>query len=271
MIECIPEDIIITSKEQLAYLQRTGLVPCSKNAGKKVEPVYRSRNIYNNMASNDPSTQYYRQKIIQNTVRVSSSLYTMNLGALNAYQFPKRENGGVNWNQMSDRREPHVQQFKSGSNSSAVWRRVGPGSMSPGGAGVDVKHNSYERYLNRLKGRGPLRRGVIPADFGSYIPFNRANPVYGGKTLKMDIVHGCKCPESNSDSRITANSGIQEQIDSAMFTDVFELNPSSGISTTFELYNSYLDPTGPMYIPDNPDNPDAMLGLYSYAPEELEY
>jgi hypothetical protein len=267
MAQCSP-DIIITSAEQLAYMQRTGQVPCQQNIHiKKVEPIYRSRNIYNNMASSDPSTQYYRQKIIQNTVRVSSSLYTMNLGALNVYQSGKKENGGVNWNQMSDRREPHVQQFKSGSNSSAIWRRVGPGSMSPGGAGVDVKHNSYERYLNRLKGRKPVRRGVIPADFGTYIPFNRANPVYGGKTLKTAIVNGCTCPEPNSDSRIVANSGIQNDINTAMFTDVFEGVPNSGTSETFTMYNSYVDPPSLMYIPDNPDNPDSMYGIYSYAPD----
>jgi hypothetical protein len=266
MAQCSP-DIIITSAEQLAYLQRTGEYPCSPNIGKKIEPIYRKINSYNNMASNDPSTQYYRQKIIQNTVRVSSSLYTMNLGALNVYQTGKKENGGVNWNQMSDRREPHVQQFKSGSNSSAVWRKTGPGAMSSGGVGVDVKHNSYERYLNRLKGRKPLRRGVIPADFGTYIPFNRANPVYGGKTLKTAIVNGCTCPEPNSDSRIYA-SGIQDEINDVMFTGALEGIPNSGMSATFTMYNSYVDPPSLMYMPDNPDNPDSMYGLYSYAPEQ---
>jgi hypothetical protein len=71
--------------------------------------------------------------------------------------------------------------------------------MSPGGVGVDIKHNSYDRFLNRLKGKAPLRRGVIVPNFGEVdIPFNRANPVYGGKVLKTSIVTGCNCPIENS-------------------------------------------------------------------------
>ena len=195
---------------------------------------YRSCN--NNMASNNPATQYQRQKIIQNTVRVKSSLYTMNLGALNAYQKPNKTyriadnsggtylvSPGVNWNQMSDRRDPHVQVVKSGSGStygaSSTRRtitRLRPGALSPGGSGVDIKHNSYERYLNRIKGKGPVRRGVVPPTFGvPYIEFNRAFPVYGGKTIKTSIVSGCDCPETeidNNDIKLYKNSDIQNQI-----------------------------------------------------------
>jgi hypothetical protein len=68
--------------------------------------------------------------------------------------------------------------------------------MSPGGVGCDIKHNSYDRYLNRIKARGPLRRGVIPPIFDDFksIQFNRANPIYGGKIMKTNIVSGCNCP-----------------------------------------------------------------------------
>jgi hypothetical protein len=69
-----------------------------------------------------------------------------------------------------------------------------PGCQTPGGVGVDIKHNSYDRYLNRLKGKGPLRRGKIPATFGQPIPFNPAFPIYGGKTTKTNLVSGCDCP-----------------------------------------------------------------------------
>ena len=48
--------------------------------------------------------------------------------------------------------------------------------------------------MNRLKGRGPVRRGVIPPDFGKPIVFNAAFPIYGGKTTKTSIVSGCNCP-----------------------------------------------------------------------------
>ena len=197
-----------------------------------------------NMASNDPATQYQRQKIIQNTVRVKSSLYTMNLAALNVYQRPNStynlvENGGssyivppgVNWNQMSDRREPHIQVAQTGSGStygaSSTRRtitRLRPGALSPGGIGVDIKHNSYERYLNRLKGKGPVRRGVIPPTYGTpYIPFNRAFPIYGGKTIKTSIVSNCNCPiidenfTQNNDI-LYKNSDVQDQIYSVTYT-----------------------------------------------------
>jgi hypothetical protein len=198
-----------------------------------------------NMASNDPATQYQRQKIIQNTVRVKSSLYTMNLAALNVYQHPKTTYGlvvlsdggssyvvppGVNWNQMSDRREPHIQVVKSGSGSTYgasstrhTITRLRPGALSPGGSGVDIKHNSYERYLNRLKGKGPVRRGPIPPTYGSpYIPFNRAFPIYGGKTIKTSIVSGCNCPINddlpNNDILLYQNSNIQNQIYDVTYT-----------------------------------------------------
>ena len=47
-----------------------------------------SRNFNRNLAGNDLASQYQRQKIIQNTVRVYASLYTMNLAGLSGYQKP---------------------------------------------------------------------------------------------------------------------------------------------------------------------------------------
>ena len=179
-----------------------------------VEPFfYRLRACDTNLTSHTPANQYQILKRIQNTVRVYSSLYTMNLAALNAYEVPDVNyqvvdvagsnylvSPGVNWNQMSDRRQPH-RQFAGASGStygaSSTRRtitRLQPGALSPGGHGVDIKHNSYDRYLNRLKGKGPVRRGVIPPSFGAPIPFNPAFPIYGGKTLKTSIVSRCNCP-----------------------------------------------------------------------------
>ena len=176
----------------------------------------RCRGCNSNLASNCPASQYQRQKIIQNQVRVQSSLYSMNLKALNAYQKPNTIpetivlggleyiiSPGVNWNQMSDRRMPHHQPNPSASGSNpggnSVKRtitRLRPGALSPGGTGVDIKHNSYERYLNRIKGKAPLRRGVIPPNYGKeFIPFNPAYPIYGGKVIKTSLVNGCNCPD----------------------------------------------------------------------------
>ena len=176
----------------------------------------RCRGCNNNLAGNDPASQYQRQKIIQNQVRVMSSLYTMSIKGLNVYQKPNTIpetiflNGlnfvaspGVNWNQMSDRRVPHIQKVKTASGTNpggnslkSTITRLRPGALSPGGVGVDIKHNSYERYLNRIKGKAPLRRGIIPPKYGrEFIPFNPAFPVYGGKVIKTNLVNGCNCPE----------------------------------------------------------------------------
>jgi hypothetical protein len=229
----------------------------------KGEPfVYRCRGCNNNLSSNDPASQYQRQKIIQNTVRVPSSLFTMNLGALNAYERPNLTykvvdvsgsnyivSPGVNWNQMSDRREPHIQVVKNGAgsgyHSSSTKRTITsnrPGAMSPGGSGVDIKHNSYDRYLNRLKGKAPMRRGVIPPAFGPpYIPFNRAYPVYGGKVMKTSIVNGCNCPIiSDNSGELYKNSDIQAKI----LAVKFEFNVGDFVwarkigDTTMELYKA---------------------------------
>ena len=153
-----------------------------------------------------PSDQYQKQKIIQSTVRVYGSLYTANLGPLTAYSKPISDPSkgfyGVCWNQMSDRPIPSVQvaTIPTGFRTSMNRRHTSvtsskPGCQTPGGIGCDIKHNSYDRYLNRLKGKGPMRRGIVPQNFGKPIPFDCAFPVYGGKTMKTNIVDaGCDCP-----------------------------------------------------------------------------
>jgi len=165
------------------------------------EYYYRVRTCDTNLTSNTPANQYQRLKIIQKSVRVYASQYVSNLGSLAAYKQPTAATYGVCWNQMSDRPVPSVQKtvVPTGSNCTLNRRHTSvtssrPGCQAPGGVGCDIKHNSYDRYLNRLKGKGPLRRGIIPPNFGSPIPFNPAFPIYGGKTTKTSIVNGCDCP-----------------------------------------------------------------------------
>lgn len=129
------------------------------------------------------------QKIIQNTVRVPSSLYTMNLAGLNVYQNADNSlrPNGVNWNQMSDRpiasvQKTYVPSSRGNSHRSSSAVKGYPGALSPGGKGCDIKHNSYDRYLNRLKGKSALREGN---------PYSNAK--YGGKSFNMNIVSGCNC------------------------------------------------------------------------------
>jgi len=163
--------------------------------------------------TSDPAYQYITQKRIQNTVRVPTSLYMWDLGALNVYQKPSLLLGlGVNWNQMSDRAVRHIQtnsgnsqgSFYHGSSTRHTQTRERPGAGTPGGAGVDIKHNSYYRYMSRLKAKKDIRRGPIPPTFGLPIPFLPQAPVYGGKTVKTSIVAGCNCP----DTPITSNETL---------------------------------------------------------------
>jgi hypothetical protein len=200
--------------------------------------IYRCRGCNTNLNGNTPAQQYQRLKLIQNTVRVYSSLYSMNLAALNAYEVPDSKyqvvnipgatyitSPGVNWNQMSDRREPHKQIANAsgstygGNSLKSTITCLRPGALSPGGSGVDIKHNSYDRYLNRLKGKSSVRRGVIPPNFGGPIPFNPAFPIYGGKTVKTSIVSNCNCPiDSLSNNAIYYNSNIENEINNIVFT-----------------------------------------------------
>ena len=241
------------SKTSIVYNQNyksNGLVPF----------FYRVRNCDTNMTSNTPANQYQRQKIIQNTVRVPSSLYTMNLGSLTSYARPTKATYGVCWNQMSDRPIPSVQtaQVPTGSNNSLNGRHRSvtsskPGSQTPGGIGCDIKHNSYDRYLNRLKGKGPLKRGAIPQNIdgqsinpafpGYYIPFNTAFPIYGGKTIKTGIVSGCDC------CPVSSEETVEKQ--------VLECKDSDA-----RIYNN------PFYYPDPTSFFSFAVGDYVYAIED---
>ena len=220
------------SKTSIVYNQNyksIGLVPF----------YYRVRNCDTNMTSNTPANQYQRQKIIQNTVRVPSSLYTMNLGSLSSYARPTKATYGVCWNQMSDRPIPSIQtaQVPTGTNNSLNGRHRSvtsskPGSQTPGGIGCDIKHNSYDRYLNRLKGKGPLKRGAIPQNIdgllsinpafpGYYIPFNPAFPIYGGKTIKTGIVSGCDCCPVNSEETVEKQTLECKSADARIYNNPF--------------------------------------------------
>jgi len=164
-----------------------------------------------------PSEQYQNLKLIQNTSRVYGSLYVANLGPLTAYKKPISDSNlgfyGVCWNQMSDRPVPSFQRasIPTGYATSMNRRHTSvtsskPGSQTPGGKGCDIKHNSYDRYLNRLKGKGPMRRGPIPPNFGKPIPFNPAFPIYGAKTMKTNIIDaGCDCPITTPAENIEQN------------------------------------------------------------------
>jgi hypothetical protein len=215
------------------------------------EPItYRCRGC-KSLNGNTPADQYQKQKIIQNTVRVASSLYTMNLGSLSSYVTKPENTQYVGWNQQSDRAYPSVQVggVKTGFYNSLNGRHRShtssrPGTQTPGGIGCDIKHNSYDRFLNKLKGRKVLRRGTIPPTFGlPYIPFNPAFPVYGAKQFKTSIVADCNCPPdqkiANSDVILYKNPYFQD-INSVVFTYgvgmyVYTYDPTTNANVRAEI------------------------------------
>ena len=129
------------------------------------------------------------QKIIQNQVRVPSSEYMMNVGSLtvrgSSKNAPLMSFAYVNQNQSSDRAKLAVGKYSVPSSGNTTRRsitRLRPGSLNPGGTGVDIKHNSYARYLARLK--APNLTTLSPgAEF----------PRYGNKTIKYGMVADCIC------------------------------------------------------------------------------
>jgi len=127
------------------------------------------------------------QKRIQNTVRIPSSEYTMNLGALNVYQRPSAQHACVNWDQTSDRAQPGVVRRHvptRGNSTKSSITRMRPGSTSAPGSGVDIKHGSYARYLARLKGKSSLRTQQRAAG---------VTPTHGNKRRKFGIVNSSQC------------------------------------------------------------------------------
>lgn len=149
---------------------------------------------------NNPVVTYQNQQRIWNSSRVSSSEYVMNKSSLSAIDPTLKS---VNWNQQSDRVRPHIQEYVVPSRGNSTKRsltRARPGACSPGGVGCDIKFNSYDRYLNRLKGRSVLKRGYISPEItkiltcGLPLPSNEAYPIYGSKYYKTNIISSCKCP-----------------------------------------------------------------------------
>lgn len=141
------------------------------------------------------------QKKIQNVVRVDSSEYIMNKGALNVYTEPKSTYNYVNWNQQSDRAVPgvvnrNVPRRGNGSSTrgSITWLRPGSTSAASsnmqGSKGVDMKHGSYDRYLAKLKGRKVLRTE-------SYASTSTNVPLEGNKTRMFGVAYSDNCQYPN--------------------------------------------------------------------------
>ena len=136
-----------------------------------------------------PGIRTITQKRIQNQVRVPESLYINSLSAVTIsggrnnlpLKNPSLGFFGVNQSQASDRNKLHIQtRFvpTGGDSTRTSITRNRPGSMGPAGknaVGVDVKNNSYARYLGRLKSKNVQ---------ASWKPKNNPNIPYQGPTIK---------------------------------------------------------------------------------------
>ena len=119
-------------------------------------------------------------KSITNTVKVPATEYMMNIASGNAsknilsnlnYSKPisaastATTKSTTQWNQSSDRAFPSMYKIVSrgqnvpshGSSTKTSLTRHRPGAGGPPGKGVDIKHNSYHRYLLKKKGLVALR------------------------------------------------------------------------------------------------------------------
>lgn len=84
-----------------------------------------------------------------------TSLYSEDKSSVVVYKNPSSMFFNVNWNQSSDRPIPHKQTTNVQRNTSSLLgtrTSLKPGAMSPGGVGVDIKHNSFYRYNLRKRG-----------------------------------------------------------------------------------------------------------------------
>ena len=98
------------------------------------------------------------QKIIQNQVRVPGSLYTMNLASLTSGNSTKNVKP---WNNASDR---------------VILKKD---------KGIDIKHNNYDRYLNRKKSNNLRTEQLLDPP---------TKPLYGNKVRKFGLItiNNCK-------------------------------------------------------------------------------
>ena len=133
----------------------------------------------------DPAaTQMITQKRIWQQVRASSSMYLMNLSALTSAADRLANSGAsnVNGNQMSDRFLPAVQRKihpTHGNSLRSTLTSSKPGAGTPGGTGVDVKHDSYARYLNRKKASNLKTQSLSTA---------AQTPLFGNKTRMTGLL-----------------------------------------------------------------------------------
>ena len=160
--------------------------------------------VYSSPTYNSIASLIVLNNQIYNNVRVPSSQYINSLSANTIYQQSRYQNN-VNWNQSSDRCRKHIMPNPNPSRGNSLRRsltRNRPGSLRPGGEGVDIKHNSYARYLGRKKGKA-----LQPQSIQQNIP----NTVVNNKFQKGNILKNfnlfpninCNCCDINNNKDLS--------------------------------------------------------------------
>lgn len=126
-------------------------------------------------------------KRIYHASMVPSSVYRLTLSSSTVASGPggRQKTFNVNYNQSSDRNQKHSVPF-----STPRFRmKNAPGVSSAGngitGGGVDIKHNSYDRYLARKKG--------FAINHKNQPIWHKSNNVPSGTTNEtFNIINGCR-------------------------------------------------------------------------------
>ena len=159
---------------------------CDCDGGKFFHSIHQCQGCGNDNCTEPLGSTNANQRRIWKSARVDSSLYTMNLASLSVVggikNNPSKNTWKVNWNQSSDRAVPGIETAYVPRNRTG-HRPGGSGAAGHEAKGVDVKHNSYARYLARLKA------GNIRTIKGNPAP----QPVTGNKQFVFGIVTSNSC------------------------------------------------------------------------------
>jgi len=153
---------------------------CNYNSNTTINVACRScLNLANPVITADQN-----QRRIWRQVRVPASQYLLNLGAFTSSAQRVANGTNTNWNTMSDRvlaANQTVVHPSHGSSTRNTLTSGRPGAASPGGRGVDVKHDSYARFLNRKKAKNLKTQTTT------------TNAVMGNKTKAIGLVANNNC------------------------------------------------------------------------------
>lgn len=124
---------------------------CSFNKVIWIEPIQRCKACRSGIC--EGCDEVIVQKRIWKQVRVPSGQHTSVLSNRTASSNCDDSHCCVRWNQSSNNSVPSIQVVYNpsrGNSTRSTVTSLRPGALSAGGEGVDIKHNSYTRYLSRI-------------------------------------------------------------------------------------------------------------------------